>query len=123
MVRLKSRAPKELGPVLHREFVSEVRESIRESLPKGYPVIGRTAQELGISPRTLQRRLQEAGVSYGELMEEVRLDEARQLLQNTHLNLAVIASRLGYADPSSFTRFFVRRTRTTPRFFRREQQR
>jgi AraC-like DNA-binding protein len=103
-------------------FISEVRESIRENLAAGYPVIGRTADVLGVSKRTLQRRLQEASVSYGQLIEEVRLDQARQLLQNTDLNVAVIASRLGYADPSSFTRFFVQRTRTSPPSFRQTNQ-
>ena len=104
-------------------FLFEVRESIRERLAAGYPVIGQTAQVVGISTRTLQRRLQEAGASYGELVEEVRLDEARRLLQNTDLKVAVIASTLGYADSSSFTRFFVQRAGTSPRSFRRENQR
>ena len=106
-----------------REFLSEARESIRESLAGGYPVIGQTAQGLGLSTRTLQRRLHEAGVSYGKLVEKVRLDEARNLLQNNDLKVAAIASRLGYTDPSSFTRFFLRCTGTSPRAFRREHQR
>jgi AraC-like DNA-binding protein len=110
-------------PVVPQKFISEVRESIRESLAAGYPVIGRTAQKLGISTRTFQRRLQEARASYGQLVEEVRLDEARRLLQNTDLKVSVIASRLGYADPSSCTRFLVQRIGSSPRSFRREKQR
>jgi AraC-like DNA-binding protein len=94
------------SPAALPNCLSEARESIRGSLAAGYPVIGQTAAVLRVSTRTLQRRLQEAGISYGELIEEVRLEEARKLLQNNDLKVAVIASRLGYADPSSFTRFF-----------------
>jgi AraC-like DNA-binding protein len=55
---------------------------IRELLPVGHPTIDRAAQRLGTSVRTLQRRLHNAGLSYSELLDEVRCDAACRLLTN-----------------------------------------
>ena len=55
-----------------------VVECIRALLPQGYPSIARTAESLGTSSRTLQRRLQATGVTYRQLVDQVRLDIARR---------------------------------------------
>jgi AraC-like DNA-binding protein len=98
-----------------------VRETIATLVPRGYPTIHRAARALGCSPRTLQRRLQQAGISYGELVDRVRMDAALRLLEDSTLRQYEIASALGFADPSSFSRFFLRISGTAPRRYRRER--
>jgi AraC-like DNA-binding protein len=62
------------------------------------------ARALGVSRRTLTRRLGEAGVGFRELLDgELRM-RARRLLDSGALSHAEIADRLGYADPTSFSR-------------------
>ena len=87
-------------------------------LVDGYPTIDRTAQLLGLSVRTLQRRLRDAGISYREVVQTCRFEQACGLLADSTLGVSEIASRLGYADPSSFSRFFLRLSGTSPRAYR-----
>ena len=87
-------------------------------LVDGYPTIDRTAHSLGLSPRTLQRRLRDAGISYREVVQTCRFKQACRLLADSTLGVSQIATALGYADPSSFSRFFLRRSGTSPRAYR-----
>jgi len=105
------------------QSVRLVQETITALLPAGYPAIERTAGALGCSPRTLQRRLHEAGITYGELADRVRAEAARDLLEDPGVRIYRIASALGFADPSSFSRFFRRMTGVAPREFRPERMR
>ena len=98
--------------------VRSVQETIAALLSRGYPTIERTARALDCSPRTLQRRLHEEGLTYGELVDRVRAEAARRLLNDPHLHLYEIASALGFADPSSFSRFFRRMIGVAPREYR-----
>ena len=97
------------------------RRLILELLPTGHPTIGRTAQRLGIPVRTLQRRLHNAGLSYSELVDEVRCDAACRLLSSPCARVADIARALGFSDPSNFSRAFVRWTGISPREYRHRQ--
>jgi AraC-like DNA-binding protein len=101
--------------------IEEVLLEIKGLLPKGHPTIDRAAEALGMSRRTLQRRLNEAGVTYGQLLDRCRIDAACKLLEDSKIRLRDVASELGYADPSSFSRFFVRSMGRTPRAYRRER--
>jgi AraC-like DNA-binding protein len=103
--------------------VDSVRERVTSLLTEGYPTIDRVAAALSVSARTLQRRLQDDGVSYGQLIDDIRLQTARQLLEGSELPLRDVASKLGYADPGSFSRFFLRRMGKTPRTYRQECRR
>ena len=87
-------------------------------LVDGYPTIDKTAHLLGLSPRTLQRRLGDAGISYREVVQTCRFEQACLLLTDSTLGVSEIASTLGYADPSSFSRFFLRLSGTSPRAYR-----
>ncbi|MNR08374.1 HTH-type transcriptional regulator VirS [compost metagenome] len=77
------------------------------------------ARHLCMSKRTLQRRLQELEMEFGELVEEIRQATAMDMVSHSPLSLTEIAQRLGYAEPSSFTRAFRRWSGLTPREFRR----
>ena len=69
---------------------------------------------VGMSVRTLQRRLAETGVSYSDLVDEVRLASALTLIDDRSIRLSDVARRLGYADAANFDRAFRRWTGFSP---------
>jgi AraC-like DNA-binding protein len=81
----------------------------------------RTARQLGVSGRSLQRRLADMGTSYSELVAEVRLDTACQLLAESDERVCDIAARLGFSSASSFNRAFMRLMKIRPGAYRRQQ--
>jgi AraC-like DNA-binding protein len=98
-----------------------VRAAIAESLRHGDVSLQRTARQLGVSPRSLQRHLAEMGTSYSEMVVEVRLDMACHLLLESNERISDIALRLGYAGASSFSRIFMRLMKIQPIIYRRQQ--
>lgn len=76
------------------------------------------ARQLGTSPRTLQRRLTESGISFWALVEQSRFDIAGALLRDTDLKVQEIATRLGYSSPGGFSRAFARWAGCSPSTFR-----
>ena len=94
---------------------------IAEQLPVHYPTIAHTARLLGVPVRTLQRRLQQEGLSYSRLVERIRLELACHLLKGTDGSVADVAKALGYADPASFTRAFRRWINMSPRQYRQRE--
>jgi AraC-like DNA-binding protein len=77
------------------------------------------ARELNMSPRTLRRRLEEAGTSYRSLVDEVRETLAEELLDTGALSVEDVAIRLGYAEASSFIYAFRRWKGITPAAYAR----
>jgi AraC-like DNA-binding protein len=100
------------------DFVSSLKQAIATLLRDGYPDIYLASQITGTSPRTLQRRLAEEGLTYFRLVEQVRFDTAIGLLQDPSFKLLNIAIELGYSDAAHFTRAFKRWTGTSPSEFR-----
>ena len=76
------------------------------------------AELLGISPRTLQRRLADEGTSYSEVVQRVRYNIAAEMLRDSHMRVIDVANALGYEDASNFSRFFRRVASITPRHYR-----
>ena len=76
------------------------------------------ARRLGMSECTLQRRLRSEGTSFAGLLDELRLDLARQYLGDNRLAIYEVAYLLGYSEPSAFNRAFRRWTGQTPREYR-----
>jgi AraC-like DNA-binding protein len=77
------------------------------------------ARKLGLSARTLQRKLREEGRSYQDLLDEVRGGLSRQHLREPKLAVCEVAYLLGFSEPSAFHRAFRRWTGVTPKEFRR----
>lgn len=75
------------------------------------------ANELGISPRTLQRQLMNHGLAFQQLVDKVKLDMAKKYLLHSRLSVGSVAERLNYSETAAFTRFFKRMTSMTPRQF------
>ncbi len=103
-------------------FSCRVRRVIETSHPFP-PKLARVAGTLFVSERTLKRRLQEEQASFQQLVDEVRLERAGDLLRNSGLNLSQIADALGYADAANFTRAFKRWTGTSPSQYRTQADR
>ncbi len=87
-------------------------------LATGYPKLERVAGEVGITRRTLQRRLATAGTSYSDLVNEARYQLAAELLEDRSVPISSIAKAVGFANHSGFSRAFHRWTGMTPRQYR-----
>jgi AraC-like DNA-binding protein len=96
------------------------RATLATSLEDDDAALDRVAVRLGMSSRTLQRRLGDLGTTWREEMELARHGQAVRLLRDTDLPLRTIAARLGYADARTLARAFVRWTGRTPAAFRSE---
>ena len=91
---------------------------VSRALSEGVPMISEVAGKLGMSGRTLQRRLADQGVSYQAVVDESRRQLAERLLQQTDYALAEIAFMTGFSEQSAFTRAFKRWLGQTPRAYR-----
>jgi AraC-like DNA-binding protein len=87
-------------------FMELVRRAIQDRLTGHRPSIDAISQVLHLSPRTLQRRLQDAGSSFQRVLDEARHQMARYYLSNSALELNETAYLLGFEDPNSFGRAF-----------------
>lgn len=86
---------------------------------KNIPSLSSLAQSKHMTTRTFARRLAENNYSYRKLVEEVRREQACNLLLNTHLNIADISSQLGYLDSANFIRAFKSWFNYTPAQWRK----
>jgi AraC-like DNA-binding protein len=98
----------------------QTRNVIRGLLLEGLPRKELVAKRLGLTERTLQRRLQQFDCSYQQILDEVRLDQAKNLLTQTELSIQDIASKLGFSEPRSFHRSFKSWLDMTPGEFREQ---
>lgn len=102
------------------ESVTQMRRILARCLRDGEPSIERVSEHLFCSPRTLQRRLKEAGTSFRKETNTVRHELASSYLKDPHLTLADIALLLGYSEHSAFTRAFRRHYGRSPQQMRDE---
>jgi len=100
-------------------FRQRVRRAIWVDLSGGKPSVQQVASRLGVSTRTLQRRLESEGTSFAHELDMLRQDLATRLLQNRTLAVYEVAFLLGYAEPSTFYRAFRRWKNLSPHEFRR----
>jgi AraC-like DNA-binding protein len=91
-----------------------VENTLAPLLPHGQGRLPEVATRLGVSVRTLERRLAAEGVSFLEVLDGLRLELAKRYLQEPALPISQITWLLGYADPSAFTHSFRRWTGRPP---------
>jgi AraC-like DNA-binding protein len=91
---------------------------IVEKLPDGPPTQQQIADSLHVSNRTLQRRLKEEGTSFMDLLQDTRLDLARNYLLQPTRSIVETSYLLGFSEPSTFSRAFKRWTGQAPTEFR-----
>ena len=103
-------------------FIDTVKQVLHDGLHERDLTLTRLADQLGISTRTLQRRLRGAGVTHRSLVRDVREDVANQSLA-TRASQGHIARTLGYSGPGAFQRAFKRWSGMTPGQIRRKPSR
>jgi AraC-like DNA-binding protein len=114
--QLAAEALDALGP--EGSFVDRVRRAIWSDLSGGHPCLAQTASTLGVSTRTLQRRLREEGTTFAALLDVFRREMSTRLLRDKSLAVYEVAFLLGYSDPSAFYRAFRRWQGASPYEFR-----
>jgi len=109
-----------LGQLPKSESLSDrVRALIAERLASGSPSVTRVARSLGMSRRTLARKLGQERTSFSDLLEDTRRQLALRYVSSYDLALTEIAFLLGFSQSGPFHRAFKRWTGRTPREYRR----
>jgi AraC-like DNA-binding protein len=102
-------------------FPARLRGIIRNRLLAGACGSEEIARALSVSRRTLHRRLAAHGTSFERMLDEVRYDIARQMLENSSAPMIEITASLGYANSSALTRAFRRWSGRTPTDWRQRR--
>jgi len=103
-----------------RGFARDVERWLSEHVAERYSLEA-AAAAFGFSTRTFLRRVkQDTDKSPLEMLQAIRLEQAKRLLETTSLSVAEIAARVGYGDAPSFHRLFVRQVSITPAAYRRD---
>jgi AraC-like DNA-binding protein len=100
------------------DFVGSIRQAVETLSRRGYPNIRMTAEFVGVSVRTLQRRLARAGVNHQMIVAQARFAAAAAMLERTDAKILELALDLGYSDHANFTRAFRRWAGCAPREYR-----
>lgn len=101
-----------------QDLVSRCQVFLLRQLTSGEPSVGDLVKSLGMSRRTLQRKLKEIGTSYQRILEETRYALARRYLNDPVKSVTEITFLLGFSEQGAFTRAFKRWSGTAPRDFR-----
>ena len=99
---------------------ARVRRLLIDGMGQEQQSVTTIGREMGLSARTLSRRLVEEGTSFRDIQDEVRHQLAVALLADASVSIAEVAFFLGYAEPAPFHRSFRRWTGTTPQLHRRK---
>jgi AraC-like DNA-binding protein len=99
-----------------------VENEVQKLLPHGKAKRQTVARALGMSERTLSRKLTEERTTYDEIVEHLRRSLALQYIKDRSISLSQIAWLLGYEGSTSFNHAFVRWTGRSPSTSRKERQ-
>jgi AraC-like DNA-binding protein len=109
-----------LGELEARSSISaQVKFVLKRCLASGRPELVDVAHDLGMSERTLQRRITDEGTTFRDLLVEARRELGRQLLSEPSAEIDEVACLLGYQDTSSFYRAFREWEGMTPSRWRK----
>ena len=106
-------------PEFPEGFIPSLRALLGSYLADGGPSLALAAEMTGLSKRTLQRRLGEAGLTFSELLDQARFRTAIRMLSDPSIKVVDIAHEVGYEDPSHFARSFRRIAGVSPSRYRR----
>jgi AraC-like DNA-binding protein len=99
-------------------ITDQIREAIAVELPSGPPPLSRVARRLAMSERSLRRTLHREQQSFRQIVDCVRKDRAIELLRSGQVSIGEVSARLGFSDPSAFSRAFKRWCGRSPQSFR-----
>ncbi|MEM6365308.1 MAG: AraC family transcriptional regulator ligand-binding domain-containing protein [Planctomycetota bacterium] len=116
---LDNQLEKEVGQFVDdMSFDREVCREIANKLSNGIPTVTSIAKAMGMSARTMQRRLSDSGFTFRKLVDEARRQLAEGLLADSDYSIVEIAFLAGFSEQSAFNRAFKRWSGQTPRSFR-----
>jgi AraC-like DNA-binding protein len=113
----------EIQAIAEAPLIWTIRTRLTAATEEGEISAQAVAAQLGLSLRTLQRRLADELISFEELLDAYRQEEAMRLLRRPEANLSAVALELGYREQSSFTRAFKRWTGQTPSKWQAQERR
>jgi len=102
------------GEPAGEDFESSLRQALRTFMVGGLPGQGVVAETLGMSGRTLRRRLGEERISWRSVVQDVKFSRAAERLLEGRTSVHEVAEELGFSDAAHFTRFFRARTGVAP---------
>ncbi len=100
-------------------LIDGVRQLLLSYSHERLPELDVVAELTGVSRRTLQRKLRDAGYSFRQLTSEVKFRTAADLLTVEGMSVREVAGMLGFADATQFSRFFSRYAGIPPTTYRR----
>ena len=109
---------KQLAEFFQDDILSRSKVYLLRELTSGPPPAQQTAMALGMSQRTLQRKLGESGLTYQAMLDETRHELARRYLDDRSKTVTEIAFLLGFSEQSAFTRAFRRWSGMAPSAYR-----
>ena len=99
-------------------IANDVEALIKDALPSGIPAIGEISSLMGMSTRTLSRRLSDKGITFRELIKNTQQNISKDLLQNSSDTISEIAFQTGFSEQSAFSRAFKKWTGKSPMDYR-----
>ena len=115
---LTHQAERRLASLGDATLLDEVGRAVREALPGGAPTITAVARRLGMSARSLQRRLAEEDTSFAAVVDTIRRELATEMLTERRVSIEEVAFLVGFADARGFRRAVERWTGRSPRELR-----
>ena len=109
-------SPKEMN------FVDKVRLVIKQKLGQQKAFKDIVSDQLDLHPKDLQRRLEQEGTSFRELLSDVRFEMAKKHLVTSEVSLSQLSAFLGYRDVSSFSRAFKNKHAMSPATWRKNNR-
>ncbi len=98
-------------------IVAQVRKRLILAMDGGDTSIEAVGKALGMSPRTLQRRIADEGTRYAQVLDDVRCELAKRYLTRATVSASEVAYLVGFTEPPAFFKAFKRWTGVTPRAF------
>lgn len=113
---LDTLAPSQAQP----SMAQQVRTTLQSLLPHGRHSIAQVAGALGCTTRSLQRQLESCDTSFQDTLDSVRTQAAVRALRNPRLSISEVAALTGFAENSSFTRWFSKQFQQSPSLWRQQ---
>lgn len=118
MERLKEKA--DGIEVSANKLLADAQNLIKDALPSGIPFAAEIGKHLGMSSRTLSRRLAEVGTTYRQMVQDTQHQVSTDLLTTTTETVSEIAFQTGFSEQSAFNRAFKRWTGQSPLDYRKD---
>jgi len=122
MARHAERYLEMMAPDVAGSLTEQARRAVYLLLPAGKGSVEACADNLGLHPRSLQRALEKEGKTFAMLLGEVRRELALRYLSSSAHSITAIAHMIGYATPSSFTRWFCAEFGVSPIDWRADER-